>query len=169
MSSGRRQGEDRILTFPNALSALRLACLPVFIVLLAQPHGKGRLAAAFLLGASAFTDGLDGFVARHFNQVSTLGKMADPLVDRALVLGGALFASLGAAGITLALRRAGGAAATPALPRAHREGWRMPPLALLGRPEWSRSRTLAMRALSVYLAVAVVLLLVKAVQLGSTH
>ena len=87
----------------------------------------------------------------------------------ALVLGGALFASLGAAGITLALRRAGGAAATPALPRAHREGWRMPPLALLGRPEWSRSRTLAMRALSVYLAVAVVLLLVKAVQLGSTH
>ena len=45
----------------------------------------------------------------------------------------------------------------------------MPPLALLGRPEWSRGRTLAMRALSVYLAVAVVLLLVKAVQLGSTH
>jgi cardiolipin synthase len=84
--SGRRQGEDRIFTVPNALSALRLLCLPVFIVLLAQPHGKGRLAAAFLLGASAFTDGLDGFVARHFNQVSTLGKMADPLVDRALVL-----------------------------------------------------------------------------------
>jgi cardiolipin synthase len=81
-----RQGEDRVLTVPNALSALRLACLPAFIVLLAQPHRQGRLAAAFLLGGAAFTDGLDGYIARRFHQVSTLGKMADPLVDRALVL-----------------------------------------------------------------------------------
>jgi CDP-diacylglycerol--glycerol-3-phosphate 3-phosphatidyltransferase len=71
---------------PNALSALRLACLPAFVVLLAQPHGRGRLAAAFLLAAAAFTDLLDGYIARRFDQVSTLGKMADPLVDRALVL-----------------------------------------------------------------------------------
>ena len=75
-----RQGEDRVLTVPNALSALRLVCLPVFVVLLAQPHERGRPAAAFLL------DVLDGYIARHFDQVSTLGKMADPLVDRALVL-----------------------------------------------------------------------------------
>ncbi len=81
-----RRGEDRVLTVPNGLSALRLACLPAFIVLLAQPHRQGRLAAAFLLGAAALTDGLDGYIARHFDQVSTLGKMADPLVDRALVL-----------------------------------------------------------------------------------
>ncbi|MGP8208833.1 MAG: CDP-alcohol phosphatidyltransferase family protein [Acidimicrobiales bacterium] len=81
-----RQGEDRVLTVPNALSALRLACLPAFVALLAQPHREGRLAAAFLLGGAALTDGLDGQVARRFHQVSTLGKMADPLVDRALVL-----------------------------------------------------------------------------------
>ena len=81
-----RQGEDRVLTVPNALSALRLACLPAFVVLLAQPHDRGRLAAAFLLAAAAFTDLLDGYIARRFDQVSTLGKMADPLVDRALVL-----------------------------------------------------------------------------------
>ncbi len=42
----------------------------------------------------------------------------------------------------------------------------MPPLALLGRPEWSRGRLVAMWALRVYLVIAVVLLLVKAVQLG---
>ncbi len=82
----RREGEDRILTVPNALTAIRLACLPVFVVLMAQPNGSGRLAAACLLGALGVTDGLDGYVARHFDQVSTLGKMADPLVDRALVL-----------------------------------------------------------------------------------
>jgi NRAMP (natural resistance-associated macrophage protein)-like metal ion transporter len=50
-----------------------------------------------------------------------------------------------------------------------RDTWRMPPLALLGRPEWSRGRTAAMWALRGYLVVAVVLLLVKAVQLGTGH
>jgi cardiolipin synthase (CMP-forming) len=82
----RRQGEDRILTVPNALTALRLACIPVFLVLLAQPDHRGQLAAAGLLAGLGVTDGLDGYVARHFNQVTTLGKMADPLADRLLVL-----------------------------------------------------------------------------------
>lgn len=82
----RREGEDRILTVPNALTAVRLACLPVFVVLMAQPDGSGLLAAACLLAGLGVTDGLDGYVARHFDQVSSLGKVADPLVDRGLVL-----------------------------------------------------------------------------------
>ncbi len=75
-----------MLTVPNALTVVRLACLPVFVALLAQPHGGGRLAAAFLLAGLGATDGFDGYIARHFNQVSALGKVLDPLVDRALVL-----------------------------------------------------------------------------------
>ena len=51
--------------------------------------------------------------------------------------------------------------------KRRRETWRMPPLALLGRPEWSRGRKLAMSSLRIYLIVAVVLLVVKAVQLGT--
>jgi cardiolipin synthase (CMP-forming) len=86
MAVTRRQGEERILTAPNALTAIRLACLPVFVVLMAEPNGKGLLAAACLLGALGITDGLDGYIARHFHQVSSLGKVADPLVDRVLVL-----------------------------------------------------------------------------------
>lgn len=86
MQISRRQGEDRILTVPNALTALRLACLPVFLLLLAQPDHQGQLAAACLLAGLGVTDGLDGYVARHFNQVTSLGKLADPLVDRVLVL-----------------------------------------------------------------------------------
>lgn len=86
MTEARRRGEDRVLTVPNALTALRLACLPVFLVLLGEPHGRQRLAAACLLGALGVTDGLDGYVARHLHQVSSLGKLADPFVDRALVL-----------------------------------------------------------------------------------
>jgi phosphatidylglycerophosphate synthase len=86
MSRARRQGEDRILTVPNGLTALRLACLPVFLVLLAQPHRRDVAAAACMLAVLGVTDGLDGYVARHFHQVSSLGKLADPFVDRALVL-----------------------------------------------------------------------------------
>ncbi len=54
----------------------------------------------------------------------------------------------------------------PVMPRGRRDTWRMPPLALLERPEWSRGRTWSMSVLRVYLVVSVVLLLVKAVQLG---
>jgi cardiolipin synthase (CMP-forming) len=86
MPVSRREGEDRVLTVPNALTAIRLACLPVFVVLMAEPNGRGRLAAACLLAALGATDGLDGYIARHFHQVSQLGKIADPLVDRVLVL-----------------------------------------------------------------------------------
>jgi len=83
-----------------------------------------------------------------------------------LVLGAALMAGLVVGGIFYALRlRARPAPAVP-MSQSHRESWRMPPLALLGRPEWSRGRLIAMWALRVYLVIAVVLLLVKAVQLS---
>jgi NRAMP (natural resistance-associated macrophage protein)-like metal ion transporter len=52
---------------------------------------------------------------------------------------------------------------------AHRETWRMPPLALLGRPPWSRGRVVSMWSLRIYLGVAVALLVVKAVELGGLH
>jgi cardiolipin synthase len=91
----------------------------VFGLLLARPDGKGRTAAAFLLYGLGVTDGLDGYIARHFNQASSLGAAADPLVDRALVLsatGGGL--AIGAvppwlAGVVLAREAvvAGGAVA----------------------------------------------------------
>jgi hypothetical protein len=56
----------------------------------------------------------------------------------------------------------------PALPKARTANWRMPPLNLLRRPTWSRSRLVSMYVLRGYLLVAVVLLLVKAIELG-TH
>ncbi len=84
-----------------------------------------------------------------------------------LVLAAILLAGLAVSGALYATRRRQ-RPAEPEKPmsRAHRDSWRMPPLALLGRPEWSRGRLVAMWALRVYLVVAVLLLLVKAVQLG---
>jgi cardiolipin synthase len=78
--------EDRVLTVPNVISVVRLACVPVFLWLL---FGRDdRVAAAVLLAALGATDWVDGYIARHFQQISTLGKVLDPVADRVLLLVG---------------------------------------------------------------------------------
>jgi len=72
----------RILTVPNVITFVRLACLPVYLVILLG-HDQ-RFEAALLLGALGATDWVDGYIARHFHQVSTLGKVLDPVADRLL-------------------------------------------------------------------------------------
>lgn len=80
-------GRDRILTLPNAITLVRLACLPIFLYLL---FGRdNRAAAAWLLAALGATDWVDGYLARHMHQVSTLGKVLDPVADRLLFFVGA--------------------------------------------------------------------------------
>ena len=77
-------GVDRILTVPNGITVVRLACIPLFLWLL---FGDERqTAAAILLGARGATDWIDGFVARRYHQVSTVGKVLDPVADRVLVV-----------------------------------------------------------------------------------
>ncbi len=85
--------------------------------------------------------------------------------DLALILGGVLIVSYGVAGIALWRGRARRPVEAPVSKEA-RANWRMPPLNLLNRPKWSRGRLLGMYALRAYLVVAVVLLLVKAIELG---
>jgi cardiolipin synthase (CMP-forming) len=69
---------------PNAITLVRLACIPLFLWLLFGAHRQ--TAAAVLLGALGATDWIDGFVARRYHQVSTLGKVLDPVADRVLVV-----------------------------------------------------------------------------------
>ena len=79
-------GEDRILTIPNLITMVRLGCLPIFVWLL---FGReDRYAAALVLAALGATDWVDGYIARHWNQVSTLGKVLDPVADRLLFIVG---------------------------------------------------------------------------------
>jgi len=77
---------DRVVTIPNAISLLRLACVPVFLWLLFDR--ENRLGAALLLGGLGATDWVDGYIARHFNQVSDLGKVLDPIADKVLLVVG---------------------------------------------------------------------------------
>ena len=76
------QQTDRILTMPNVITLVRLFLLPVFLWLLFVQ--ENRAAAAGLLAVLGVTDFLDGYIARHFHQVSELGKMLDPVADRLL-------------------------------------------------------------------------------------
>jgi cardiolipin synthase (CMP-forming) len=74
--------ESAILTVPNLITLVRLACLPLYLYLLFGRDNRG--AAAVLLALLGATDWVDGYVARHFHQVSNLGKVLDPVADRLL-------------------------------------------------------------------------------------
>ncbi|YAL81795.1 CDP-alcohol phosphatidyltransferase family protein [Dermacoccaceae bacterium W4C1] len=74
---------DDIWTLPNALSALRLVGVPVFLWLILAEHD---LAALIVLMASGITDYLDGKIARRFGLITRLGQLLDPLADRLYIL-----------------------------------------------------------------------------------
>jgi cardiolipin synthase (CMP-forming) len=75
-------------TIPNAIDYLRLAGIPVFlIVALSSQNGQDALAVV-LFGVIGWSDYLDGFLARLTGQYSRLGALLDPLVDRLLIISG---------------------------------------------------------------------------------
>jgi CDP-diacylglycerol--glycerol-3-phosphate 3-phosphatidyltransferase len=70
---------------PNALTVLRLALVPVFVVLLLAADGERSIAAALLFAFAGITDQVDGWLARRWRVESEFGKFADPLADRLMI------------------------------------------------------------------------------------
>ena len=64
---------------PNALSLLRIALVPVFLLLYLARLDRWAFAVLVLSG---LTDALDGFIARRFNQITDCGKLLDPISDK---------------------------------------------------------------------------------------
>lgn len=71
---------ERIVTVPNLMSLFRLLLIPLIVWVYLKLQKYWLVAVLLLL--SGATDVADGFVARHFNQVSNLGKMLDPVADK---------------------------------------------------------------------------------------
>ena len=80
--SGRPDHMGRTFTIPNILSFLRLASVPVFVVLFV---GGRTDAAVVVYAVGAWSDFFDGWIARRFDQVTDLGKLLDPLADRVFI------------------------------------------------------------------------------------
>lgn len=88
------EAKDRIWTVPNVISFLRIASIPWISSLIAH---HDMVMALVVLAISAGSDGIDGYIARRFNQVSKLGQILDPIADRLLIFCSIL--ALGLAGI----------------------------------------------------------------------
>ena len=74
------------MTTANKLTLLRIALIPVFLVLMYMTFPAHRLVALGVYILACLTDSLDGYIARHYDQVSNFGKFADPLADKCLVM-----------------------------------------------------------------------------------
>lgn len=82
-ATGPERGLERILTVPNALSLSRIFLVGGYLALLLAE--SDRVLATVVLAVGGFTDFADGQIARRFDQVTTLGKVLDPVADRVLL------------------------------------------------------------------------------------
>ncbi len=73
------------LNAPNALTVLRILCVPVLVVALLDETPDGDLFAAAVFAFAALTDGLDGYIARSRERITTFGKVMDPVADKLLI------------------------------------------------------------------------------------
>jgi CDP-diacylglycerol--glycerol-3-phosphate 3-phosphatidyltransferase len=73
------------LNLPNSLTLLRILLVPVLVVALLDATPSAKWLAAAVFAAAAFTDGLDGYLARSRRSETTFGKVMDPIADKLLI------------------------------------------------------------------------------------
>ena len=73
-------------TTANKLTIIRVVTIPVFLAILYWGFAGSRYVALGVFILASLTDLLDGYIARHYNQISDFGKFMDPLADKCLVM-----------------------------------------------------------------------------------
>ncbi|HWH43752.1 MAG TPA: CDP-diacylglycerol--glycerol-3-phosphate 3-phosphatidyltransferase [Thermoleophilaceae bacterium] len=73
------------LNIPNSLTVVRILLVPVLVVALLVETPNGSAIAAVVFALAAFTDGLDGYIARTRGSITTFGKVMDPVADKLLI------------------------------------------------------------------------------------
>lgn len=76
---------SRQLNWPNRITLVRIFLVPLLLVFLISPEGWYPAVAATIFLIAAFTDWLDGHLARSTNQITRLGQLLDPIADKILV------------------------------------------------------------------------------------
>lgn len=79
------------MNLPNKLTVLRMIMIPFFMFIIMFPvlgQFWSRIAAAIIFGLTAFTDMLDGKIARKYNLITDFGKFLDPVADKLMTIGG---------------------------------------------------------------------------------
>ena len=85
--------KNSVMNVPNILSLIRVALVPLFVATLLYMRDVeiwGLVVPAIIYGLTAFTDMLDGKIARKYNLVTDFGKFIDPLADKFMVIGSML-------------------------------------------------------------------------------
>ena len=83
MSMFMKDWKKEILSIPNLLSLFRLVLIPVYVYIYLNASKPGDYyLAGIILAASCLTDMIDGKIARHFNMITTVGKILDPFADK---------------------------------------------------------------------------------------
>lgn len=86
------------MTTANKITILRVLLVPFFIVQVLYYVNTGnewyRLSAVLCFAIAAISDGVDGYIARRYNQISELGRILDPLADKLLLVSGIVLLSL---------------------------------------------------------------------------
>ena len=77
--------KNEVFNLPNTITLLRLAVIPVLFFLLLNPGRILSMVIAVLFIIAAITDLIDGYVARKYNIVTTMGKFLDPVADKLIV------------------------------------------------------------------------------------
>jgi len=78
------------VNLPNSITLIRICCIPLLVWILSSSHfssvhGTKELLASALFIAAAMTDGIDGYLARRRDQITTMGILLDPIADKLLV------------------------------------------------------------------------------------
>ena len=74
-----------IWNVPNTLTWIRIAAIPLIVLLFLMPYPWADPAAGLLFAAAGITDSLDGYLARRLGQTSRLGAFLDPVADKLIV------------------------------------------------------------------------------------
>ncbi len=79
---------EQSLNLPNILTFTRILLVPVYIYIFSDPTPARAILAAGVFGLAALTDLLDGYLARKRAQITTIGRLLDPIADKFLVVAG---------------------------------------------------------------------------------